>query len=850
MMVVQTRKSIDPSKARPNREQRLENAALRSRVRKSIEKAQQEEAFKELIKAMASNGGKADYGAIKKIVKAYQSNGFKAVTRQNLYYRLSKMRNANDSALLGATVATTSSETQGVISDITGDETLNEETVIDGSSKIGGRKKGTTKEKKEEAAQNYKEVIKKCAILYDKAVKEARTNGLANVPSGTLKKIVNEEEEKAGLSINSISIETVRSRVKRGNPDGGNENQLSPIRDMEPIICDFCIRLGKMGCPLTKTTIIELANDLIMDTEYTERIAECKKLRKLKGLTKLGNAWYRGFLLRYEKFLTRNGSAIKDAKRSTWVTRENFQNMYENVYERMVEAGIAKKEDIETVQEDGLPSKYSLTLPEYLIFLDETGCNTNQMNDGKVGGEVFILPKNSGDAAAPIGATTDIHFTVLPFISGTGVPVLCAIIFKSELSISEIPLSWKLGIDIAVSNEEANNMEKVARSGPTCFFRGKEIPCFYGTSPKASITSQLLADMLKYLDQLGLYDRSVAYPFLLLDGHHSRMMRPFLEYINDPEHKWVACFGVPYATHVWQVADASSLNGCFKIELTKAKQKYLQHRSKPKFEPTDIVPLVNMAFPKSFGNQENARKAIASRGWNPLNYKILTTLPEKEVYDLTTEVSGDKTGTTTTISVPISLNISSGSGSYYLDKLIEEERKQEGRKRKFETLKLEQDTKEKKIEHIKTLTKVSSATLAANNHYTLDENILEIVIQKEAADIAARKATEERKRAAETKRAESLKKALEKFTFCPNGLTVPELKALVTATTNVEDSPVKNKKADLQRQIYGEPRHSRVQAMASNLRLTLAAEEAGTNTSNNVAAEALLSLVALTPTAV
>jgi hypothetical protein len=39
------------------------------------------------------------------------------------------------------------------------------------------------------------------------------------------------------------------------------------------------------------------------------------------------------------------------------------------------------------------------------------------MNDGKVGSEVFILPKNSGDAAAPIGATTDIYFTVLPFIS-------------------------------------------------------------------------------------------------------------------------------------------------------------------------------------------------------------------------------------------------------------------------------------------------------------------------------------------------------------------------------------------------------------------------------------------------
>jgi hypothetical protein len=245
--------------------------------------------------------------------------------------------------------------------------------------------------------------------------------------------------------------------------------------------------------------------------------------------------------------------------------------MYENIYERMVEAGRAKKNNIETVQEDGLPSKYSLTLPEYLIFLDETGCNTNQMNDRKVGGEVFILPNNSGDAAAPIGTTTDIHFMVLPFISGTGAPVLCAIIFKRELSISEIPLSWKLGIDITVSNEEANNMEKVARSGPTCFFHGKEIPCFYRTSPKASITSQLLADMLKYLDKLGIYDQSVAYPFLLLDGHHSQMMRPFLGYTNDPEHKWVGCFGVPYAVHVWQVADASSLIGYFKIELTKAK---------------------------------------------------------------------------------------------------------------------------------------------------------------------------------------------------------------------------------------------------------------------------------------
>jgi hypothetical protein len=33
------------------------------------------------------------------------------------------------------------------------------------------------------------------------------------------------------------------------------------------------------------------------------------------------------------------------------------------------------------------------------------GCNTNKLNDSKVGGEVYVMPKNFGDAAAPAGTT-------------------------------------------------------------------------------------------------------------------------------------------------------------------------------------------------------------------------------------------------------------------------------------------------------------------------------------------------------------------------------------------------------------------------------------------------------------
>ena len=831
--------------------ERVENAARKCRVNKSIEKAQQEEAFKEFVALIGANGGKVPYGAVDKLVKAYHKNGFKGVTRQNLYYRLERSKstkNDNTTTMVGTSI-TTMPSSLGTVSSVTISNPSQSEESFDNQGSTtrstndpvvsvknkGGRKKGSTKKAQKNASKAKQEVTTRSAMLYKEEVEQATKQG-KTVSSGTLKRIINEEEEKMGLSLNTISIETVRSRIKRGNLSAHNKNQVSPLHDVEPLILEFCIRLAKMGTPLTKTTVLELANDIVSGTEVEELVADCKKLRKLQG-TKLGTAWYRGFLKRYEDDLSRNKTVIKDIKRRTWVKSENFENMYQNIYEHMVEAGIAEYVEDAIKYDTGLETHYKFTHPEYLLFVDETGCNTNQLNDGKVGGELYLMPKNSGDAAAPAGATTDLHFTVLPFISGTGEPVLCAIIFKSEMHISEIPVNWKTGINLMA--EDADNMKLVASGGPTCSFNGKVIPCFYGSSPKASITSQLLADMLKYLDDIGVYDRAVAHPFLLLDGHHSRMMLPYLKYICDPGHKWYSCFGVPYATHVWQVADASSLNGTYKIELAKAKRKYVEHRNVPKFEPTDIVPLVNMAFEKSFGNQKNAMKAIADRGWNPLNYNILATYQEfqkKNTVDLTIEPT---TTSSVTFALP-KININQGIGSYYLDRLIEGEKKSEGRKRKFEEIKQEQKTKEMKIEHVKKLTKVSSATLAANNHYTLDETILELVVQKHEQEEAAQKAVEMRKKAAEQKKEEFLKKALGKFYDAPSTLTVPDLKALVTAATQSTDSPVKSKKVELQQQLYREPRLGRVQAMSNNLQLTLTNEAAQRSSD---AAEALLGLI-------
>ncbi len=59
-------------------------------------------------------------------------------------------------------------------------------------------------------------------------------------------------------------------------------------------------------------------------------------------------------------------------------------------------------------------------------------------------------------------------------------------------------------------------------------------------------------------------------------------------------------------------------------------------------------------------------------------------------------------------------------------------------------MKQEQNTREQKIENLKKLTKVSSSQWAARNHYVLNENVLDLLAEKNAAQEAAQLATEQR----------------------------------------------------------------------------------------------------------
>lgn len=334
----------------------------------------------------------------------------------------------------------------------------------------------------------------------------------------------------------------------------------------------------------------------------------------------------------------------------------------------MVKCGVAVKLDKEAMfnkegqevfdinEMYGRKTKYHLIKPEDCIYVDETGCNTNMTAQGQIGGTNYIFASdNSG--SAPVGLVTDLHFTVLCFSSGTGVPVLCAIILKSDRSIKDIPLSWKYGVDEQIDLipgdtkfEILNNNVgegKAMAGGPKCFYKGKTLPCFIGASPNSSITSELLAKMLEMIDSKNLFDRSNGNtPFLLLDGHHSRFMLPFLEYINNPATKWTVNIGVPYGTHLWQVADSAECNSSFKLALAKSQLEYVANNKdgiKESFYPSDIVPLVRMAWSSSFARHTHCKRAIAERGWGPLNYVLLDHLKIK-----ITDASNDEVNNTVT----------------------------------------------------------------------------------------------------------------------------------------------------------------------------------------------------------
>jgi len=433
--------------------------------------------------------------------------------------------------------------------------------------KSGGRPKGTTDAAKHDAKQRHKKCVNSIVTEYV-AEKKKSDDSLKQLPHHFLRNLIlrKRTEYKVKDDI-EIKERTIYSRVSRHmkNPEKHKLESMhpgapSPLQQVEAQIIEIILGMQKIRQPMTKPEVIKLMNDAIKGTPLQEEFAEYKKKRVHSTVdddeVEVGNGWWSHFLARNKTLLASTKCERFAINRADWTRYETFEDMYNAIYAEMVDAGVAEKlerpiftdRDGNEVPEDdparhGLESEYRTTHPEFIFFADETGCNTSQKKDGNFGGRKFICKK--GTKPQQQASTTDHPFTVLPFTSATGEAVCCVVIFQSNSDA--VPLQWTSGIDhfvpVIASEAEAEdgthdfetNMGAGKRYpfGPTCQYNGIEVPCLTYCSPGGGISGEILVMILKKFDELKLVPRdNGVLPFLLIDGHISRLDPSFLEYIN------------------------------------------------------------------------------------------------------------------------------------------------------------------------------------------------------------------------------------------------------------------------------------------------------------------------------
>ena len=423
---------------------------LKQRTEKLSQKTIIQKAINDLTTLKLANGGSNKYGDISRIVNNYQSIGYSFVTRGTLCYVLE----VEKKSLQQRSLQTKKTEIEVVeVSvlqrmDDDHDDSISELATRDGFSWVEpkpGRPKGVTRATKAAIYNRKQEAVTKAAGMFQDARRAARLRGRL-VDNGCLNAILSKVEEEFGLEAGTIIRKTVISRVDRNNISAFAPQSVSPLSQVEPVLVDYCIRLAKMGSSLAKDQVIHLAESLIEGTPYRTELYNFKKERKIRcdegdeDKCLVGSAWYLGFMKRNASEISRKKTRVKDVKRHTWCTYDRFNEMYQSVYEQMVSANVAIKHNGEklydkdgNVVEDpllavGLPTQYEVTNPSMILFVDETGKNTNMKVDGQIGGQLRVVPTDNSCTHGVLGSTTDMHFTVLCFTCATGDPVMCCVI--------------------------------------------------------------------------------------------------------------------------------------------------------------------------------------------------------------------------------------------------------------------------------------------------------------------------------------------------------------------------------------------------------------------------------------
>ncbi len=122
---------------------------------------------------------------------------------------------------------------------------------------------------------------------------------------------------------------------------GGPQSLMSLV---EPHLIELILAMTELRRCLSTSEAPTLGNDLFFGTETKNNIIEWKRKRNKyrEGAPVLGSKWWQLFKKRWtHRFVTKRGQKFA-IDRSCALTYSNVKKMYDDVYEYMVQAGVAK----------------------------------------------------------------------------------------------------------------------------------------------------------------------------------------------------------------------------------------------------------------------------------------------------------------------------------------------------------------------------------------------------------------------------------------------------------------------------------------------------------------------------
>jgi hypothetical protein len=225
----------------------------------------------------AKSGGRVPYGFYPDVIQEFAKVVPNLTRAMIKHYRGKGKRRASDLTELDANATEATLSPMTVSNDLPQDDAGPPK-----KRQKGGRPKGTTIENSQEEIERYKKAVAEVAQDYKNALDDVEkqalhhSSGRRHIRKGTLDRIIEYAKKKHNVDHLEIPKETIKSRVKRGCLAPSHPGLVSPMEQVEPILVELCIRLGRARQPLKCKNFIPLANSLVKGTLTEQEVIAFK----------------------------------------------------------------------------------------------------------------------------------------------------------------------------------------------------------------------------------------------------------------------------------------------------------------------------------------------------------------------------------------------------------------------------------------------------------------------------------------------------------------------------------------------------------------------------------------------